>query len=166
MRFKLNDVLQITKHLLAAFGGAAGQHACSMAKTLGIKTILIHAYSSVLSAYGMALSDRVTELREPSAVSFEEKSIPELQERVNKLKAKAKQQLIDQGFSEKNIILEAYLNMRYNGTDTSLFTLEPDDGSWKFVDAFEKVYKQEYGFLLNERDIIVDDIRLVLSPLT
>lgn len=46
------------KHILSAFGGAAGQHACSIAKTLGIKTILIHRFSSVLSAYGMSLSDR------------------------------------------------------------------------------------------------------------
>lgn len=47
------------KHILSAFGGAAGQHACSIAKTLGIKTILIHRFSSVLSAYGMSLSDRL-----------------------------------------------------------------------------------------------------------
>ena len=46
------------KHILAAFGGAAGQHACSLAKTLGIKTVLIHRFSSILSAYGMSLSDR------------------------------------------------------------------------------------------------------------
>lgn len=46
------------KHLLAAFGGAAGQHACSLAKTLGIKTVLVHKFSSILSAYGMSLSDR------------------------------------------------------------------------------------------------------------
>lgn len=46
------------KHILAAFGGAAGQHACSLAKTLGIKTVLVHRFSSILSAYGMSLSDR------------------------------------------------------------------------------------------------------------
>lgn len=50
------------KHILSAFGGAAGQHACSIAKTLGIKTILIHRFSSVLSAYGMSLSDRYAKL--------------------------------------------------------------------------------------------------------
>jgi 5-oxoprolinase (ATP-hydrolysing) len=43
---------------LASFGGAGGQHACEIAKLLGIKTILIHRYSSILSAYGLALADR------------------------------------------------------------------------------------------------------------
>ena len=43
---------------LASFGGAGGQHACEIAQLLGIKTILIHSYSSILSAYGLALADR------------------------------------------------------------------------------------------------------------
>jgi 5-oxoprolinase (ATP-hydrolysing) len=45
-------------HVLASFGGAGGQHACEIASLLGIKTILIHRYSSILSAYGLALADR------------------------------------------------------------------------------------------------------------
>ena len=45
-------------HRLASFGGAGGQHACEIASCLGIKTILIHRYSSILSAYGLALADR------------------------------------------------------------------------------------------------------------
>lgn len=47
-----------SRHVLACFGGAGGQHACAIAATLGITTILIHRYSSVLSAYGMALAER------------------------------------------------------------------------------------------------------------
>lgn len=47
-----------SKHILASFGGAGGQHARDVAATLGIKTILVHRYSSILSAYGMALSER------------------------------------------------------------------------------------------------------------
>lgn len=47
-----------SKHILACFGGAGGQHACAIATTLGIKTILVHRYSSILSAYGMSLAER------------------------------------------------------------------------------------------------------------
>ena len=42
---------------LNCFGGAGGQHACLVADTLGIRTVLIHPYSGVLSAYGMGLAD-------------------------------------------------------------------------------------------------------------
>jgi 5-oxoprolinase (ATP-hydrolysing) len=44
-------------HILACFGGAGGQHAFAIAKSLGIKMILIHKHSSILSAYGLALAD-------------------------------------------------------------------------------------------------------------
>lgn len=111
---------QTAKHLLCAFGGAGGQHACSIAKTLGMKTILIHAFSSVLSAYGMALSDRVTEVREPAATQFSDASVPELQQRLEALKKKAKQELSSQGFAEKHIVLEGYLNLRYGALSSLL----------------------------------------------
>ena len=47
-----------SKHTLATFGGAGGQHACEIARLLGIHKVLIHRYSSILSAYGLALADR------------------------------------------------------------------------------------------------------------
>jgi Hydantoinase/oxoprolinase len=43
---------------LASFGGAGGHHACEITSLLGIKTILIHWYSSILSAYRLALADQ------------------------------------------------------------------------------------------------------------
>ncbi|CAM1507963.1 Fc.00g048110.m01.CDS01 [Cosmosporella sp. VM-42] len=52
-------------HELAIFGGAGGQHACAIAASLGIDRILIHRYSSILSAYGMALAELVHDIRQP-----------------------------------------------------------------------------------------------------
>ncbi|KAK6052355.1 hydantoinase/oxoprolinase [Cooperia oncophora] len=43
-------------HVLACFGGAGGQHACAVAQSLGISTVLIHKYASLLSAYGIAMA--------------------------------------------------------------------------------------------------------------
>ncbi len=42
---------------LAGFGGAAGQHLCRIANTLGIRRILDHPDSGMLSALGMGLAD-------------------------------------------------------------------------------------------------------------
>ena len=47
----------ITQYTLTCFGGAGGQHACQIADTLGMKTILIHPLAGILSAYGMGLAD-------------------------------------------------------------------------------------------------------------
>jgi 5-oxoprolinase (ATP-hydrolysing) len=47
----------VTKYALASFGGAGGQHACLVADALGMKTVIMHPFAGVLSAYGMGLAD-------------------------------------------------------------------------------------------------------------
>lgn len=54
-------------HVLACFGGAGGQHACAIARSLGMGTVFVHKYAGILSAYGMALADVVEEAQEPCA---------------------------------------------------------------------------------------------------
>ncbi len=46
----------VTEYVLNSFGGAGGQHACLVADALGIKSVLIHPLSGVLSAFGMGLA--------------------------------------------------------------------------------------------------------------
>lgn len=58
-------------HSLACFGGAGGQHACAIARSLGMGTVFIHRYSGILSAYGLALADVVHEAQEPCARVYE-----------------------------------------------------------------------------------------------
>src|SRR5690606_2661957 len=47
----------VTRYALSCFGGAGGQHACLVADALGMKNILLHPMSGLLSAYGMGLAD-------------------------------------------------------------------------------------------------------------
>lgn len=59
-----------SRHKLACFGGAGGQHACAIARSLGMSTVFIHRYSGILSAYGLALADVVHEAQEPCAMVY------------------------------------------------------------------------------------------------
>jgi 5-oxoprolinase (ATP-hydrolysing) len=43
-------------YALNCFGGAGAQHACLIADTLGMKTVYIHPFAGVLSAYGIGLA--------------------------------------------------------------------------------------------------------------
>ncbi|KFH66782.1 5-oxoprolinase (ATP-hydrolysing) [Podila verticillata NRRL 6337] len=150
-----------SKHILSVFGGAGGQHACAIARALGISNIFIHKYASVLSAYGLSLADVVYEAQEPSSETLSKKALPLLQERINTLVSQCQQELGKQGFENENIDFEIYLNLRYNGTDCALMTLKPEDkDDWDFAEAFVRNYKYEFGFSLPDRDIIVDDIRV------
>ena len=47
----------VTEYALTCFGGAGGQHACAVADTLGMETVVVHPFSGILSAYGMGLAD-------------------------------------------------------------------------------------------------------------
>ncbi|GAA6064254.1 hypothetical protein JCM10212_006403 [Sporobolomyces blumeae] len=149
-----------SKHILAAFGGAGGQHACELARNLGITRVLIHRHSSLLSAYGMALSNRAFEQQEPCAVELNDASRGEVLGRIERLSNRVRDELKQQGFEDKMIEIEPYLNMRYDGSDTALMTLAPADGSFDFHSAFETAYKNEFGFLLDSKAIMVDDVRV------
>ncbi|KAJ5295187.1 hypothetical protein N7508_010008 [Penicillium antarcticum] len=154
-----------SKHRLATFGGAGGQHAVAVAESLGIWQVLIHRHSSVLSAYGMALADVVDENQEPESKIWGNEARHELELRINELKKRSTQRLQDQGFDDHSIIFEEYLNMRYRGTESALMILKPskEEGysdDWAFGEAFVKQHDQEFGFTLPNRDIIVDDVRV------
>ncbi|KIK56415.1 hypothetical protein GYMLUDRAFT_247918 [Collybiopsis luxurians FD-317 M1] len=158
-----------SKHILASFGGAGGQHGCEIAKLLGIDTILIHRYSSILSAYGLALADRAYEVQEPSSTFCTPENRPSLISRLDKQEAEVRE-LKEQGSEGSRVQVERYLNMRFKGTDTSLIVL-PDSnerleggdkdggGGEDFLKAFKRVYKSEFGFLIEGKTIIVDDIK-------
>ncbi|GAA6037141.1 hypothetical protein JCM8097_008756 [Rhodosporidiobolus ruineniae] len=147
-----------SKHVLACFGGAGGQHACALAQTLGIRTVLIHRYSSVLSAYGMALAERVFERQEPSSETFSPDSAPRLQARLDELGKQVRDALRKQGFEDDRIEVHEFLNMRYQGTDSALFTKKPE-GTAEFDKAFAENYQSEFGFSM-DAPIIVDDVRV------
>lgn len=159
-----------SKHRLATFGGAGGQHAVAIAEALGISQILIHRYSSVLSAYGMALADVVDERQEPESRTWadDQESRKPLQEKMEELKKRSTAVLKEQGFSEDKIEFEEYLNMRYRGTESALMIAKPtaseakkdfDGDDWAFGKVFEKQHEQEFGFTFPDREIVVDDVR-------
>ncbi|KAK7203585.1 Hydantoinase B/oxoprolinase-domain-containing protein [Myxozyma melibiosi] len=146
-------------HRLATFGGAGGQHAVAIAEALGIRQILVHKYSSVLSAYGMALADVVQEVQEPSSIAFTATTRDSFVKRFAELRKRAAVSLYDQGFSDETIEFELYLNMRYQGTESALMIIKPEQ-NWDFEKPFVAQHMQEFGFILPNRDIIVDDIRV------
>ena len=120
----------IKEHALACFGGAAGQHACAIARELGISKIFIHRFAGILSAYGMGLADIVVEKQQPSAVVLSEGDTKifqkKLQKKLDYLADKAKEELINQGYKLEQIQLKRYLNLRYQGTDSALMIPEPE----------------------------------------
>uniref|UniRef100_A0A3B4ANM3 Uncharacterized protein n=1 Tax=Periophthalmus magnuspinnatus TaxID=409849 RepID=A0A3B4ANM3_9GOBI len=156
-----------SQHVLACFGGAGGQHACAIARALGMKSVFIHKYSGVLSAYGLALADVVEEVQEPCSLKYEEECYVELDRRVDNLSKRCIDTLCARGFSSGQITTEVFLHLRYEGTDCALMVtatgFPPSAQSCKagdFRSAFTKRYLKEFGFTITGRPIVVDDIRV------
>jgi len=165
----------ITKHALACFGGAGPQHACAMALALGISKVYVHRYGGILSAYGLSMADAVVEEQEPAAsvyavakdTGFDEDEDPSAtirEERLEHLAEKARSSLVKQGYSESSIVIEKYLNMRYQGTDNAIMIKESnkttDNIKLPFAKAFVAQYHREFGFELEGRDLLIDDFRV------
>ncbi|KAL1875477.1 hypothetical protein Daus18300_003216 [Diaporthe australafricana] len=150
---------ETAQHNLATFGGAGGQHACEIAAKLGIRRVVMHKYSSILSAYGMALAEVVQEAREPSSETLGEGALMRLEEKFNLLKQRASDGLLAQGITASSIVHEEYLNLRYHGTDTHFMILHPADGDW--LSALEKEHYRELSFTFpRSRRVLVDDVRV------
>lgn len=56
-KISLQKGYDVSEYALCCFGGAGGQHACLIAENLGMKTIIIHPFAGVLSAYGIGLAE-------------------------------------------------------------------------------------------------------------
>ncbi|KAM3565266.1 hypothetical protein ARSEF4850_001448 [Beauveria asiatica] len=145
-------------HRLACFGGAGGQHACAVAEVLGLSRIIMHKYSSILSAYGISLADVVQELQRPAALTWSQDTHRTIQLELQLLADQAKLDLMKQGFSESQIAFDLYLSMRYAGSSSSLMILKGAD--WDFRREFEEAHVRGFGFHFPEKDIIIDDLRV------
>jgi len=148
----------VKEHVLACFGGAGGQHACAIARDLGISQIFIHRFAGILSAYGMGLADIVSEKQEPASTVYNSENWQIIRKKLDNLESKARRELTDQGFKTQPLVIQRYLNLRYDGTDTAIMVVEPEDKD--FRSCFKNIYLREFGFNLENRDIIIDDIRV------
>ena len=147
-----------SSHHLACFGGAGGQHACSIAEILGVSRVIVHKYSSILSAYGMSLADIVHEVQKPAAVPYSAETEQGLVSQLEELAADASLTLQSQGFSQDQISYEFFLNMRYAGSSSSFMILKGEN--WDFRAEFEEKHKREFGFVSEDKNVFVDDIRV------
>jgi 5-oxoprolinase (ATP-hydrolysing) len=110
----------VTRYALNCFGGAGGQHACLVADALGMTSVLIHPFSSLLSAYGMGLADIRSVRQQAVEAPFDDKVRVTLVEAAQKLAGTAAEEVAGQGVAPGKIKIHARAHVRYAGTDTAL----------------------------------------------
>ena len=146
----------ITRYALNCFGGAGGQHACLVADALGMTRVLIHPFSSLLSAYGMGLADIRATREQAIELPFGGKAFKAIA-RVGKLLGKVtKEEVEGQGVPSGKIKVFVRAHIRYAGTDTPLVVAAGSDAAMKR--AFEKAHKARFGFIDRTKQIVIEAV--------
>jgi 5-oxoprolinase (ATP-hydrolysing) len=110
----------VTRYALNCFGGAGGQHACLVADALGMTRVLIHPFSSLLSAYGMGLADIRATRQQAIEERFGAKALASIRKIGGRLSKDVKDEVAGQGVPERDIKVIVRAHIRYAGTDTPL----------------------------------------------
>ncbi|MDG4859841.1 hydantoinase B/oxoprolinase family protein [Streptomyces sp. T-3] len=153
----------VTRYALTTFGGAGGQHACAVADSLGIRTVLVPPMAGVLSALGIGLAD-TTAMREQSVEApLEPASMPRVQETADALEEAARAELLAEDVPEDRIEIARRAQLRYDGTDTTLTVGLTDPKT--MAEAFEQRHRATYSFTL-DRPIVVEALSVEATGVT
>jgi 5-oxoprolinase (ATP-hydrolysing) len=144
----------VTEYVLTTFGGAGGQHACAVADSLGIRTVLVPPMAGVLSALGIGLAD-TTAMREQSVEASLSSSLARVASVADELETAARSELLAEDVPESRIEVTRRVHLRYDGTDTAVPVAL---GSLRSMMAeFEAAYRRTYSFLM-DRPLVAEAV--------
>ncbi|TWU22832.1 hydantoinase B/oxoprolinase family protein [Bythopirellula polymerisocia] len=145
-------------YLLVPFGGAAAQHVCAVARELGIKKILNHPDSGILSAYGIGQADVVRHAARGLSQLVDAIDHTMLASMFDELECSPLAELVAEGFATEQIEIHQTLDMRYSGTDVPLnvsFGTIAD-----VVATFESLHRQQFGYVPADKPIELVALRV------
>jgi 5-oxoprolinase (ATP-hydrolysing) len=146
----------VTRYALNCFGGAGGQHACLVADALGMTHVLIHPFSSLLSAYGMGLADIRSTRQQAIEIGYGAKAFAAIKRESARLGREAKAEVAGQGVPTAKIKVFVRAHIRYAGTDSALVVGAGDLPAMKR--AFEKAHKARFGFIDRSKQMVVEAV--------
>ena len=172
-KISLQRGYDVTRYALNCFGGAGGQHACLVADALGMTKVLIHPFSSLLSAYGMGLADIRATRQQAVEETFQDAVLASIAAVAGRLGDDARNEVIGQGVAPAAVTVHARAHIRYAGTDMALvvpaFSIEPsverdrkDVGRTPQLlamkSAFEAAHKSRFGFIDETKEMVVEAV--------
>jgi len=172
---------------LFCFGGAAGQHACSVARAAGMRRILVHPLASVLSAFGIGVADRLAVKRASLQLPLTEGALEAARARLGELEVQARAELeafradapgrgtSNEGASSRSVSpasaapeglsddvagvrVEHSLELRAGDSETSLSV--PVAALEGVLAAFAAAHLRRFGFAAKGLRIMIDAVRV------
>jgi len=146
---------------LLSFGGAGGLHATALARQLRIHRVLIPPFASTLSAFGMLTANVIKDYSQTVMLPGKTPA-SEIKAKFHPLIESGSQEIQAEGFSDNDIKIEKFLDMRYQGQSYEL-TIPFYDGysvHENFRDKFHQEHMRTYGYHRQGAALEIVNIRL------
>ena len=141
---------------LLGFGGAGGMHACEVAETMDIDTVLIPRHAGVLSALGMLLADARKDYSRTILAASTTLSRDSLATLFTPLMTLASTDLAAEGFAPSDVIIDCQFDVRYRGQAYEI----PVPATAEFEDEFHRLHQKLYGYSDPTRPTEVVNLRV------
>lgn len=150
-------------YCLVPFGGAGPMHACEIARSLGVKKVLVPRHPGVLSALGLLMADITSDASQALVCPLDElTSVPERLDAVTQqLRANVLSRLESKS---REVQLSLSLDLRYIGQSYELTVPLKFPATAKDLldvrEAFHEAHRARYGYAAPEKPVESVAVRL------
>ncbi len=148
----------VREHALVVFGGAGGQHACELARLLGMREVVFHPLAGVLSAYGIGLADLSHHVaRDAGSRALNDALLEELEVAFTELEVQARS-VVDEQTASGTAECFRRVDLRYAGSETRLtLTLA---SSAELARRFQLEHERNFGHSRPDANIELTAVRV------
>ena len=142
---------------LFCFGGAAGQHACRVARAAGMRRVLVHPLASVLSAFGIGVADRLAVRRASLRESLSDAGLAEAGRSLARLETQAREELSASSPGEGRVRVTLVLEVRAGDSDVTLSV--PLGPLAEVRERFHAEHLKRFGFAAHSLHVVIEALR-------
>jgi 5-oxoprolinase (ATP-hydrolysing) len=154
--------LDAAEFTLFCFGGAAGQHACRVARAAGMRRVLVHPLASVLSAFGIGVADRLAMHRASLRLPLTSTALSAASDKLRELEGQSREELAvfanDEEVPAAGVRVEHWLELRAGDSETSLSV--PASSYDEVLAAFSAMHLKRFSFAAAEHSVVIEAVRV------
>jgi len=143
---------------LFCFGGAAGQHACRVARAAGVRQVLVHPLASVLSAFGIGVADRLAVRRASLRRALDEDGLAAARSALGELGRQAQGELALGSDEARAARLAEFLELRAGDSEVTLSV--PLTSLARARANFAAEHLRRFGFAAAAVRVVIEALRV------
>jgi N-methylhydantoinase A len=153
---------------MMAFGGAGPIHAVGVARSLGIRRVLIPPAPGVFSSYGLLSAEIEHHSARTVLAPTQDMDYARLRSAFGEMRQDLLERVQDEGYSARDVTISALIDLRYRGQSSELTvpvqSVELDEPSLRAAEeAFEQEYERTYGHRGSTKAFELVTVRLVAT---